>query len=305
MTQFSALKKQLDKGNLSNLYIFTGEEREVLLKYIKRIDEKASTCANIQEAIPKMTTKNLFSKSKRTFVVKNDKELLKYDLDKLKKLTKNDRLIIVFDKADGRSKLFKSCKDYHTEFKKFEPNQLVSFVQSKLEVDDRLAFIIAHYCNYEISRVENEVDKLNLLEEEITLDIVNDLITPPPEDKIFEFVEKVVTNSTKEAIDLYEDLLKLGESPIKLISLLYTKFKQVFVVQTYFKLDNAMVSGKTGLTFAQVKYTRPLCNRIDLTSLTEILAKIQKTELKIKTGQLDINLAMDTLLLDILNKYYI
>jgi DNA polymerase III subunit delta len=145
-----------------------------------------------------------------------------------------------------------------------------------------------------------EVDKLKRTGKEISFELVNELIMPTPEDKIFEMVDSLLTKKRERAFELFRDLKELKESPIKMVSILYTKIKQVLQVQMYADLPNAELAGRTGLTFYQVNKTRDVIGKFTLDELAKMLMMVQETEVKMKTGQVDIDLGMEFLMLKIL-----
>lgn len=304
MKSFAQLKAELDVGQLQNFYIFTGEEREVLRKYIKRIDSNAQTIDTVESLWKQVSSKGLFSKGDKTFVLYNNKEILEMKVKEIVKFIGSYTLILVFDTIDKRKTFFKQADGFITEFQKFNEQQLSSIVKSRLpEVSDELAVVIAKYSNNEVSRLELELDKLNHLplSVKITLELVNELMTAPLDDRIFEMIDSVAKKQVKKAFDLYTDLIELKESPIKIISILYTKFKQVFLVQSYYNLPNAELAGRTGLTFYQVNFARELAGNFTNERLLQILKRIQETEVHMKTGQIDIQLGMDALLVEIMS----
>lgn len=300
--QFAKLKEKLDKGSkIPNLLIFVGEEREVMLKYTKRVDENAVNVEDIETLPSKMLSGNLFA-NQNTYVVKDDKKILTWDTAKLRKLTKNHRLIILSKELDKRSKLAKEAKDYVVEFKKFDQSSLIQYIKGQIDVTDEVAMLIAWYCESEIARIDNEIDKLRHLNPEggITEELLEELIVPPVEDAIFGLMDALMQGDKDTAFDIYTDLLALNESPIKVISLLYTKVRQTFLVQSMSNQDNKAIAASTGLTFWQVKMTRNAIGRFDDIALVEMMEDIVKREMEMKSGKVDIGLGMEDLLLQIL-----
>jgi DNA polymerase III subunit delta len=298
---FQQLKSELDAGQLQNLYIFTGDEKEVLRRYIKRVDENAQTVESVSSLWKHLSSKGLFNKGDKTFVLYNDKEITEMKVKEIVRFVGSHTLILVFDSIDKRKTFFKQSESFITVFEKFNEQQLSSIVQSKLKTSDELSQVIAKYSNNEVSRLELEIDKLKHLDAEITLELVNELISAPIEDRIFEMIDSVAKKQKVRAFDLFYDLMEMKESPIKIVSLLYSKFKQVFLVQSYFSLNNAELAGRTGLTFYQVNFARDLAGNFSNDKLIHILKNIQQTEVEMKTGQVDINLGMNALLVEILN----
>lgn len=298
--KFSELKSELDKGTVRNLYVFTGPEKAVMQKYIKKISENATKSSSFDEIVPRLKSKGLFATT-ATYVIEDDKAVTDKDPSELLSLIGKNTVILVFKDVDNRKKLFKKAKDITVQFEKFTENELIWFVKKELDVPDKLASLIAQYSGNDVARIENEVNKLAMLEEEITVDLVKELVHPPVEDRIFDMVDLVAKKQHDGVFKMYYDLVELKISPIQIIGLLYSKFKQVFLVQCYFDLQNAVLAGKTGLNFYQVNSARDLVGSFSIEELLLIMKKIQKVEVGIKTGKIDQNVAMEWTLIDILS----
>lgn len=282
-----------------NLIIFTGEERALMNEEIKKLHGRV--VEDIDKLPALMTGGSLFSNQPQTFVVKDTDKILKWEPEKLKALTKKNRLIIVTSKLDMRSKLAKVVTVQ--EFKKLGDAALVKLAKKKLpEIDDKAASLLVYYCQNDYARLENEVHKLLHLpyNVDITEDLIDELVARPLEDAIFEMIDCIASKQAAYAYETYLDLIQLGESPIKIVSLLYTKFKQMFLVQGYVNLDNKAIADKTGLTFWQVKKAKEVMGQFSEWQLLEALKGIFKAEVAMKTGGMDITLAMEDLLLHLL-----
>lgn len=305
--KFSELKAELDQEIKRNVYIFTGPEKEVMKKYINRISvnipegthSTVNKASSFTEIIPKLSTRNLFS-SKQVFLIEDDKSVTEFGYDELKKLVGENTVILTFKEIDKRKKLFKQAKDDIVEFKRFNENDLIWFVQKIIDVSDNLAVLIARYCGNDVARIENECHKLSCLGTEITEETVKELIHPPLEDRIFDMVDFVAKKKRNEVFALYYDLIELKTSPLQIIGLLYSKFKQLFLVQNYLSLPNAEIAGKTGMTFFQVNSARSLVGMFTVEELLAVMRKVQQTEVGIKTGEVDQFIGMESLLVDIL-----
>lgn len=298
MSSFSKLKKELDEGKKREFYVFVGEEKELIRRYIKRVDEKAITLDTLEQFMTRITNTGLFAE-KSTFVLKDNEEIQKVDIEKIVKRLRGNKLILVYSEIDRRKKFFKDVADYIVEFNKFTDNQLIAYIQKQLPISSELAYIIAKVCDNDIGRIEIEIHKLQHVGKDITIELLEDLLTAPAEDRIFEMIDSVASKNKQRAFDIYNDLIQLGESPIKIISLLYTKFKQLFLVQSYYSLPEHEIVNKTGLKYGQVMFTKKLVGAFSTGRLLSILKDIQKTEVAVKTGKEDINLATEMLILRI------
>lgn len=295
---FQQLRKELDEGKRRSLYIFTGEEREVLQQYIKRIDSNVNEVQSAEQLWTKLSSVGLFS-TKRTYVLYESEDIQKLDVKRIVNRLQDNTLILVYNGIDGRKKFFKDAKKYVVEFKKFDGNQLISYIQSKdSRLTPEMAYIVAQCSNNEIGRIDIELDKLRFIDE-VDMDVLSDLLVPQVEDQIFEMIDSVASKNMIRAMDIYYDLLELGESQIKIVSLLYMKFKQLFLVQSYFNLPQNEIMERTGLNYGQVKYTRNIVGKFTLQEILRILKDIQETEVNMKTGQVDIELGTEDLILKI------
>jgi DNA polymerase-3 subunit delta len=138
-----------------------------------------------------------------------------------------------------------------------------------------------------------------MIEQPITIELIDKLITPSPEDYVFEMIKAIAMKKALVTYAIYEDLKALKESPIKIISLLYTQFKHMIQVQGYANMANRDICAKTGLVFWQVDKAKEVLGYFSTPELVEILLKIQRCEVDIKTGNIETDLAFDKLLLDI------
>ena len=101
----------------------------------------------------------------------------------------------------------------------------------------------------------------------------------------------------KKVYDLHKKLKLIGESNIKLLSLLYNNFKIVLLIQSCKSND---ICKTTGLQYYQVKYNQDKLNYYTIGELVYILRKIQQIESGIKQGTIDEVISLDYLLVNIL-----
>lgn len=295
---FQELKAELEEGIVRPIYILTGEERAVLFQYVNKICENPKRSGTLKAIIPQLNSNNLFS-GKSTYLIEDDKEASEMNFVDILRITKGNTIILVYRDIDKRKKLFKTGADEIVTFERFAPEQLVWYVQKQLDVSDALASVIAAYCGCDVARIDNEVDKLIRSGQDITQELISELIHPPVEDRVFEMVDYACKREAQTVFFLYRDLLELGTSPVQIIGLLYSKFKQLFLVQTHKNLNNRELSGKTGLTFFQINSTRPLIGSFSSEQILYILSRIQKAEVNVKTGYMNQHLALDALLVEI------
>lgn len=295
------LKKELNSGVKRNLYIFVGKERGMANLYINKIMGSNYVRANsLSDIAHRLTSKGLFSVS-NNFVVCDDKKATELTLGALKTMVGNNTLILYFTELDGRSKFYKEVKNEIVAFDKLNHNSIVNYILGQVDMDDKVAEVLANRCNNDYSRVCLEVDKLIALNEPITMEIVNDLVAMTLDDVIFDMVDCVICKYKDVAYKLCYGLVEQGESPIKIISLLYMNFRQLLLVQGMDGMESRDISAKTGLSLWQVNKTKERIGKHSIGGLINILKELQKAEQGIKTGQIEQNFALELLLVNILN----
>ena len=82
-----------------------------------------------------------------------------------------------------------------------------------------------------------------------------------------------------------------------MLSLLYTNFKTILLIQSCNSKD---ICKTTGLQYYQVKYNQDKLDYYTISELVNILRNIQKVEKGIKTGTIDEVISLDYLLVNIL-----
>lgn len=297
---FQVLREQLDKGQKQNFYILTGEEKEVMRQYIKRISPVILEVESYENVKPRLNSVSLFSNFDNTYVIYNDKTVQEYEVKDIVRTIGSDILVLVYDKIDNRVNFFKKASSFIYEFPKFSEKQLVGYIQGRVDISSELAELLALYCNNEVARIDNELHKLRHAQATISRELLDELVTPPPTDAVFTMADLVAKNSIQEAFNYYDDLVRLNESPISMLAVLYMKFKQVFLVQSQAHLSNEEIAAKTGLNQWVIHNTRDCLNRYTLEQLINILKLIQQTEMNMKTGKEDIKVGFTHLLIKLL-----
>lgn len=297
MATFKQLKKEIEKGKLSNIYILTGEEKEVMRKYIKQIDPKYVTAESLQQIIPKLKAKSLVSMN-MTYVIKEDKDAVKLKLEELEQLVGGNRLILVYDASDARLSLFKTGKGVTYTFDRIKNSE--AYVSQLIDVEPEVAKLIADRCGGSISKIELEVDKLKRLDAPITAPVVEDLISQTAENRIWEFIDKVLSNDYDGVFQYYAELKELKESEVKFVSLLFNGFKNIILVQGMASMDSKVIAEKTGLQTWAVGKTKALINKVSMEKLIQNLGLVHRLEIGIKTGRVDAELGFKNLLVDLL-----
>lgn len=311
------LQKQIINKQLDNLYVFIGEEIAIQKIYINKIAEvknlEIQYVEEYKQIYNSLKVNNLFN-TKKLYIVLDDLDILKQEKVWEEIDTNGNIIIFKYNNIDKRNKFYKFFEKQIVEFNKLSDEVLIKYIQKELptlneenckklidigdsnynqilmELDKLLNY--QHYlenedyhygCGWSNSHFE-KLDEQGAFHKEIS-------------DITFEFVEKVLKRDIKKVYDLYKKLKLIGESNIKLLSLLYNNFKIVLLIQSCKSSD---ICKTTGLQYYQVKYNQDKLNYYTAGELVYILRKIQQIESGIKQGTIDEVISLDYLLVNIL-----
>lgn len=311
--QIYELKEQLVKKTLQPLYIFTGEEIAIGNIYIDKIaaimNTKPKRVDSVGSIFGKLQNQSLMNKPS-CYVIRDDKEYLAQDKiwDSLNNgLVQGDNVIIlIYNNLDKRSRFYKHHKEMLTEFEKLIPEVLAKYIKREIGLDPKYGIQFAELCDCNYSRILLECDKLKHLaaarncniQSAYAIAIKEKLIHIEPKDVIFELIDAVCKREITRSYRLYEELKAVNESPLGVISLLYTNFKSMLLVQS--AGAGANITKRTGLTPWQVKLAKEKGVHYGIDELVRAIRIIRETEKGIKTGAIEQNMSVEFILASVL-----
>lgn len=149
--------------------------------------------------------------------------------------------------------------------------------------------LLVGFIGNDLWQLANEIKKLAAFKKDKTIESadINLLVRPQVETDIFKTVEALALKNKREALSLVHRHLDNGDSPLYLLSMITFQFRNLLLMKKMGKL--------AGHPFF-VRKTAALARSFTLDELTGIYKRIFETDLKIKTGQLDPQLALDLLI---------
>jgi len=311
--QIHELKEQLVKKTLQPLYIFTGEEIAIMNIYIDKIAKivgsKVKRVDSIGSIFGKLQNQSFMNKPS-CYVIRDDKDYLAQEKiwDSLNNgLVQGDNIIIlVYSDLDKRSKFYKHHADMITEFQKLIPEVLAKYIKREIGLDINKAVKFAELCDCNYSRILLECDKVKHLaranniniDQAYDMAIKENLIYTSPKDVIFELVDAVCKRQAVRSYTLLEELMAINENPLGAISLLYTNFRSMLLVQS--AGAGADITKRTGLTPWQVKLAKEKGVHYNISELVRAIRIIRETEKGIKTGAIEQDMSIEFILASVL-----
>lgn len=173
---------------------------------------------------------------------------------------------------------------------------------AKIEFGARECLI--NFVGKDLWRMSQEIKKLcayKRTDKIVKIENVELLVIPKIETDIFKTIDAIGLNNKKLALFLLRKHLAKGDSPLYLLSMINFQFRNLLTVKDFME--------KQGNTYGRVKIpgmhpyvAQKSCyqaQRFGLEKLKKIYQKLLLTDLEIKTGKIDAQMALDMLIIEI------
>lgn len=310
--QLHELQQQIVQKNLDNFYIFFGPEVGIMDIYLDKFPGNKIRVDSVSDAYSKINKKGMV-KEERCFIVRDDKDYLKqekvWDKIELGMAGKTDKLILIFTAMDKRSKFYKTFDKKMTEFEHLSADLLSKYIGGRLPgIAHPTAVRIADICECDYNRAMMECDKVKQYAESIgdtnytssaAMLLMTGVIYKPIGDITFQFTDSIALRQY-DKVGMYLDQARRKSEPeIMVLSVLYNTFKHILMVQGL-GTDQSDPCKRTGLTPWQVKLAKEKQGHYTLSELLNALVVIREAEKDVKTGRLDIDIALEYVILKIM-----
>lgn len=247
------------------------------------------------------------------------KKMLAYLKKNAKKIAGDKDLVAVFWEEDAPKKnntLFKFLESRESEtskqlFPEVSGAKLSQWVLKRIKEFDvkanltnsALEKLVAYSggdmqtLNSEIQKLINFADGKNIKDDDIER-LVNANITI----KIFDTIDALGANKKKEAAKLFHEHLKRGEDPFYLFSMFVYQFRNLLKVadlKDWGGSSEYEIARVTGLHPFVVKKSLAQIRNFSLDRLKNIYQHLAELDTKIKTGKIDIRLALDKFIVEL------
>lgn len=223
----------------------------------------------------------------------------------------NPNTIIIFisnaDTIDTRRKLYKLIKEKGKieEFNKITNiNSYVKKLFDEYTISYNTVNLLIKRVGTDLNSLTNEAEKLKIYKIDDKIITDKDIIDCTCENidiNIFKFIDNIINKNKKESITTYKEMLKIGEEPIKIIVMLANQFRLMY--QAKYLSSKGYSEDDIAIKLQAKKYPVHLALQKGYRYSPEILLKhleeLADLDIKIKSGEIDKNLALELFLLRI------
>ena len=308
-----------------NTYLIYGNDYSLIKKEINKITSGIKDIVKydlsfnkIDELLDDASCISMFEDKKvligeNALFLTSIKENINHNFDYLTKYIKDNNnhniviLTVISDKIDERKKIVKDIKKYCKVIyksliqEKDMPNFVINeFKENNYKIDYKTAVYFVNYVGKNIDILSSEINKMIIYKENnyiITKDDINEISSRGLNDNVFDFTNAIMNKDLNKMYECLNDLLIIGEDPIKIISLLANQFLFIYQVKL---LDQ---NGKNQNDIKEILKVHPYRIQLAMNTnflvyeLSDILKKLHELDFKIKTGSVDKKAGLEDFLL--------
>jgi DNA polymerase-3 subunit delta len=247
------------------------------------------------------------------FTGTTNKKLLEQDTSPLENYFKNPNpnTILVFtivkDKLDERKKIVKLAKEkgFIREFNKVDDfNKVLETMFQPYLISKENIKLFLNRVGENMNLLEQEVNKIKIYKDQdltVTREDILALTTQNIDTDIFNLIDNILMEHKKEAIDSYHEMLKLGEEPIMITILLANQIRLLYQVKVFAKLgyNEKRIADELKVHWYPVRKALSRIQSYSEEKLLQYLYELSDIDIKIKTGLLDKDLALEFFILEV------
>ena len=315
---------------MANNYFLENEDNFLIEEKIKEIINKEKFAdvipttydlelTSLENALEDLDTYS-FLTSKKIIIIRGLDKIIKknldYDIDSsldhlykyLKDPVEDNLLIIRVNKSDNKQNMYKKLKNLCTveeikvDIKKQIENKLKDYKLEKRFID-----YLLEYCNNDITKISNEIEKLKnyrLEEKELTIKDIDDLVTKEYGDSktlFFNFLEYVGKKDIENALKAYRELKNYDANDLGLLTSISNQVRMMYTVNIYERKNNSNdeIAKKLNANPYRIKKIREINSLYSPKEIRELMIKLEEIDLKSKSTDESTNSLIENFIINL------
>jgi DNA polymerase III subunit delta len=132
-------------------------------------------------------------------------------------------------------------------------------------------------------QLAQELSKLTLVEGEITKAVIDDLIEPNPQSKVFDMLEALFSGDMAKAYELYKDQRSQGEEPQKLLAMITWQLQQL-TLAVFAPSQSVEALTASGMSSYSAQKALHLAKKISKKDLKFYITELAEIDVQSKTN---------------------
>src|SRR5690554_5554610 len=176
--------------------------------------------------------------------------------------------------------------------------------EKKYEIDKKACEELLIRTDYNLNLLMQELEKLMLFkfdDKKINLRDVEVLVSKNLEENIYELTNSILDNNNKKTVEIYYDLIANSEDPIRILSSISNKIRQLIVTKKMLekRYNQDQIKDHFGIKSGAAYYLIKDANRVSYELLESMLEKLSNLDFDIKMGKIDKKIGLEILILGV------
>lgn len=295
---------------MSNIYLLYGEEKYDINQRIEKIKKEFSNLEvgvnlfyvnadNIDE-LESITQGVTFFGSEKLIIIKNTN--LKFNVNLLKDLDEDIKVIIVEDNVDKRLSEYKALSKIAecVEYKHLDSKQMVTYIVDTLKkYNVKISYEDAEYmqnvCGEDKYNNINELQKLVIYVGNggvVDKTIIDKICSKTLNAKLFDVLYDIINKRKKIAINEIDSLIRQKEPIVKIYIMLYKQFKQLYQIKVLKSRNNTNYAQELSLHPFVAKKLAASADKYTEEELKNIIYAFDEYDQKTKNGDMDFEIGL-------------
>ena len=321
------IQKDIEQNSFAPVYLLCGDERYLKRQYTERLRTALSNIAgemnthlysdkniSVETIIDLAETMPFLSERRAIFI--SDSGLFQSGGEKLAEYLSNpcESTCFVFTESeiDKRSKLYKAvnANGHIAEFVTPDERTLkiwIAGILSKegMKITENTINHFLEFTGTDMENIQMELEKLISFcmgREVVTAEDVDTICSRRTSDRIFDMINAIAAGNTKEAMELYYDLLSLKIAPMRILFLIAKQCNQLLIVKEMRSQghDQKTIAPQLGVPPFVAGKLIAQSGRFKTSTLRAALEQCVEAETAVKSGRMNDVMSVEVLLLSIL-----
>lgn len=295
---------------MANIYLLYGDEKYDLNNEVEKIKKGFSNLevgvnlfyvnADNVDELENITQGVTFFGSEKLIIIKDTK--LKFNVDLLKDLDPDIKVVIIEDSVDKRTSEYKTLSKIAqvNEYKHPDEKQMSTYIIEILrKYGKKISYENASYmqnvCGEDKTNIINELQKIVIYSENVDVidkEMIDKVCSKTLNAKIFDVLDYIIGRKKQQAIIQLDNLLKQKESIIKIYIMLYKQYKQLYQIKLLKKKGEKDIATVLGIHPFVVKKLLYCVDKYSEDELKNIIYAFDEYDQKTKNGDIDFEIGL-------------
>jgi DNA polymerase-3 subunit delta len=301
------MKKRAARS-LSSVFVASDDTMNLASFHGKKTDIKEIIA--LADTMPFLAEKRVIILEDTEFFSHSCEELADY----IPVMPDSTMLIFCEEKADSRLKHTKlvAKEGCIADFSDLSEKELRDWVKSKLArehrpITEKALDLFMMRCGSDMWEVSNELEKLisyTFKKEGIRIEDIDAVLPATAQDKVFDMIDAMLSGRVQAVLKYYTDLCALRSDPMGILKLLRDQFRLYLHVKELDRdrMRTDKMATLLGMREGRVKMALPVSRKSSTISLTEKIEMCAETEQRIKSGLIDQQIGVETMIVEMTEK---